>query len=139
MGYGGRTLSVRKSGDPAPKDGKGKGNSEFEVFVGGVPESATEDSLKKAFGECGEIDRLRLPLNEEGKPKGIAFIQFKDKDSCDKAVAMTDTEMDGSYLRVKMSGDGKGKGKGKGKKGGLSADKMAAKSGSMGVPEGKKL
>jgi RNA recognition motif-containing protein len=158
--YGGRTLSVRKSGDPAPakgdkgkgkgKDGKGKGNSEFEVFVGGVPESATEDSLKKAFGECGEIDRLRLPLNEEGKPKGIAFIQFKDKDSCDKAVAMTDTDMDGSSLRVKMSGDGKGKGKdgkgkdgkgkgkGKGKKGGLSADKMAAKDGSMGVPEGKK-
>merc|ERR1711971_1073276 len=156
--YGGRWIKVNKSNEKPSKDsakgkgkdGKSKGNSEFEVFVGGVPESATEESLKKAFGECGEIDRLRLPLNEEGKPKGIAFIQFKDKDSCDKAVAMTDTEMDGSSLRVKMSGDGKGKGKdgkgkdgkgkgkGKGKKGGMSADKMAAKDGSMGVPEGKK-
>merc|ERR1711862_783625 len=125
------------------------GNSEFEVFVGGVPESATEDSLKELFADCGEIERLRVPLNDESKPKGIAFIQFKDKDACDKAVKMTDTEVDGSYLRVKMSGEGKdgkgkgkdkGKGKGKGKKGkdGMSAEKNAAKHGSMGVPEGKK-
>eukprot|EP00929_Paragymnodinium_shiwhaense_P098306 TRINITY_DN597_c1_g4_i1.p1 TRINITY_DN597_c1_g4~~TRINITY_DN597_c1_g4_i1.p1 ORF type:complete len:551 (-),score=275.61 TRINITY_DN597_c1_g4_i1:267-1832(-) len=161
--YGGRWISVRKAGDRGDKgkgkgkdgkDGKGKdgkskgkGNSEFEVFVGGVPDSATEDSLKETFGKCGDIERLRLPLNEEGNPKGICFIQFKDKDACDKAVNMTDTEMDGSYLRVKMSGDGKGKGKdgkgkgkGKGKKSkdGLSSEKTAAKHGSMGVPEGKK-
>merc|ERR1711988_1680709 len=112
------------------------------------PESASEASLKELFGDCGEIERLRLPLNEESKPKGIAFITFKDKDSCDKAVKMTDTEVDGSSLRVKMSGEGKdgkgkgkdGKGKGKGKKGksGMSAEKFAAKDGSMGTPAGKK-
>merc|ERR1712232_528582 len=143
--YGGRTISVRKSGDQAPKGdgkgkdgkgkdgkGKGKGNPEFEVFVGGVPESATEDSLKELFGACGEIDRLRVPLNDESKPKGIAFITFKDKDACDKAVKMTDTEVDGSYLRVKMSGEGKDG------KDGMSAEKMAAKNGAMGQPEGKK-
>merc|ERR1711988_1101643 len=105
------------------------------------PESASEASLKELFGDCGEIERLRLPLNEESKPKGIAFITFKDKDSCDKAVKMTDTEVDGSSLRVKMSGEGKdGKGKGKDGKGksGMSAEKFAAKDGSMGTPAGKK-
>merc|ERR1711988_1775546 len=100
------------------------------------PESASEASLKELFGDCGEIERLRLPLNEESKPKGIAFITFKDKDACDKAVKMTDTEVDGSSLRVRMSGEGKGKdgkGKGKGKKGknGMSAEKTAAKNGAM--------
>merc|ERR1711879_218674 len=128
------TLSVRMSGDPAPpkgdgkgksKDGKAKGNKEFEVFVGGLPFSSTEETLKEKFAECGEIATFRMPLNDEGKPRGIAFIEFKDKDACDKALKLNESDMDGRYLSVKMSGDGKGKGKdgkdgkskGKGKKG----------------------
>merc|ERR1711972_171435 len=131
--YGGRFLSVRKSGDPAPpkgegkgkskgKDSKGKGNKEFEVFVGGLPFSATEEAVKEKFADCGEIANFRMPLNDEGKPRGIAFVEFKDKDACDNALKLNESEMDGRSLSVKMSGDGKGKGKdgkskGKGKKG----------------------
>merc|ERR1712048_634286 len=132
--YGGRTLSVRKSGDPPPAKGEGKakgkgkdgkGNKEFEVFVGGLPFSSTEEALKEKFAECGEIANFRMPLNDEGQPRGIAFIEFKDKDACDKALKLNESDMDGRWLSVKMSGDGKGKGKdgkdgkskGKGKKG----------------------
>merc|ERR1711988_1693122 len=103
----------------------GKGNKEFEVFVGGLPFSATEEALKEKLAECGEIANFRMPLNDEGKPRGIAFIEFKDKDACEKALKLNESEMDGRSLSVKMSGDGKGKGKdgkdgkskGKGKKG----------------------
>merc|ERR1712176_1709860 len=87
--------------------------------------SATEDALKDKFSECGEIVSFRMPLNDEGKPRGIAFIEFKDKDACDKALKLNESDMDCRWLSVKMSGDGKGKGKdgkdgkskGKGKKG----------------------
>merc|ERR1719263_891117 len=59
-----------------------------------------------------------MPLNDEGKPRGIAFIEFKDKDACEKALKLNESEMDGRSLNVKMSGDGGGKdGKGKGKDG----------------------
>merc|ERR1711988_395180 len=96
----------------------GKGNKEFEVFVGGLPYSSTEDALKEKFTECGEIANMRMPLNDEGKPRGIAFVEFKDKDSCEKALKLNESEMDGRWLSVKMSGDGGGKdGKGKGKDG----------------------
>merc|ERR1712187_124686 len=121
-------------GDPPPAKGEskakgkgkdGKGNKEFEVFVGGLPFSATEDAVKEKFAECGEIVNFRMPLNDEGQPRGIAFIEFKDKDACDKALKHNESDMDGRWLSVKMSGDGKGKGKegkdgkskGKGKKG----------------------
>merc|ERR1712048_523942 len=125
--YGGRTLSVRKSGDPPPAKGEGKakgkgkdgkGNKEFEVFVGGLPFSSTEEALKEKFAECGEIANFRMPLNDEGKPRGIAFIEFKDKDSCEKALKLHESEMDGRWLSVKMAGEGGGKdGKSKGKDG----------------------
>jgi RNA recognition motif-containing protein len=148
--YGGRYISVRKSGDNSGKDGKGKGkgkdgkgkgNKEFEVFVGGLPFSATEETFKKDFEECGEIVNLRMPLNDEGKPRGIAFVEYKDKEACDKALKFNETEYGGRTLNVRMSGDGggkdgkgkdKGKGKGKkGKKGKASSESFAKSSGAM--------
>jgi len=127
--YGGRYLSVRMSGDDKGKGkgkdgkGKGKGNKEFEVFIGGLPFATTEEALKKDFAECGEIVNFRMPLNDEGNARGIAFVEFKDKEACEKALKFNETDYGGRSLSVKMSGDGGGKGKdgdkgkGKGKKG----------------------
>merc|ERR1712087_598635 len=78
--YGGRTIFVSKAGDGGKgKDGKGgKGkskdgkakdgerNNELTVFVRGLPFSAEEATITKDFTECGEIESLKLPLNEEG-------------------------------------------------------------------------
>merc|ERR1712196_310026 len=66
------------------------------------------------FEECGEIVSLRLPKNEEGKPRGIAFIEYKDKESCEKAIKFDGEQYAGRSLKVKMAGDppdSKGKGK----------------------------
>jgi len=174
--YGGRYLKVNLAGQKSEKGkgdkgkgkgkdgkgdkGKGKGgkggsNDEVTVFVRGLPFSADEDSLRKDFAECGEIDRLSMPLNEEGKPKGIAFIQYKEKSGCDEALKFDSTDYGGRTVYVRMAGDrgdkgdgkgkgkdgkgkdgkgkGKDKGKGKGKKGkgGLSFEQRAAKDGAM--------
>merc|ERR1711959_567111 len=111
------------------KDGKGKdggkgggrGNDELTVFVGGLSFEVEESVLRKDFEECGEIVSLRLPMNEEGRPRGIAFIEYKDKESCEKALKFDGEEYGGRFLKVKMAGDppdSKGKdGKGKGKDG----------------------
>merc|ERR1712217_99374 len=104
-----------EGGDPAEKGkGKGKkGNKEFEIFVGGLPFSTTEDVLRKDFTECGEIVNLRMPLNDEGNARGIAFIEYKDKESVEKALKFHETDYGGRSLSVRMSGEDKGKGKGK--------------------------
>jgi len=148
--YGGRTLSVRMSGDDKGKgkgkgkDGKGKGNKEFEVFIGGLPFATTEEALKKDFGECGEIVNFRMPLNDEGNARGIAFIEFKDKECCEKALKFHETDYGGRSLSVKMSGDGggkgdKGKGKGKkGKKGKAPSESFAKNTGCMVAGTGEK-
>jgi len=131
--------------------GKGECSNELTVFVRGLPWSVEEELLKKDFAECGEIERLSLPLNEEGKPKGISFIKFKTQEGVDAALKFDSTEYGGRTIYVSNAGeggkgkdgkgkgkdgkgkgkDGKGKAKGKGKKGGMSTEKKAAKDGAM--------
>merc|ERR1712050_160960 len=146
--YGGRTIFVSKAGegkgkgkdgkgkDGKGKDGKGKGkdgkserDNDFTVFVRGLPFSVEEAALNKDFTECGEIERLNLPKNEEGNPKGIAFIKFKNQEGVDAALKFDNTEYGGRTINVSKAGEGgKGKGKGKTKGKGKAPSEAKAKS-----------
>merc|ERR1719217_461216 len=156
--YGGRTLKVNKAGEKGKgkgkdgkdkgkgKDGKGKdkGNNEQTVFVRGLPFSVEEATFRKDFEECGEIVSCRLPKNEEGSPKGIAFIEYKTKEGFEAALKFDNTEYGGRTIGVSKAGegggkgkdkDGKGKGKDKGKKGkgkkGVSSEAKAKATGGI--------
>merc|ERR1712150_456877 len=119
------------------------GGNENEIFVGGLAFECTEDALKEHVSKHGEIVSLRMPLNEEGKAKGIAFICLKTAEELEKALKLDGEEFMGRTLKVNKAGEGKGKGKdgkgkdgkgkakGKGKKGGLSGERKAAKDGAM--------
>ncbi|MCI65914.1 nucleolin-like, partial [Trifolium medium] len=52
---------------------------EFEVFVGGLDKDATEDDLRKVFGEVGVVTEVRLMMNPQTKKnKGFAFLRFEN-------------------------------------------------------------
>merc|ERR1712226_233844 len=71
-----------EGGAPAKGEGKGKNRDEdgLTAFVRGLPWAVDEATLRKDFAECGTITRLSLPLNDEGKPRGIAFISYETKE-----------------------------------------------------------
>merc|ERR1712176_1629365 len=95
-------------------------------FVRGLPFATTEETLKKDFAECGEIVSLRMPLNDEGSCRGIAFIKYSDKEGMDKAIAFNATDYGGRTISVTDAADkpeGKAKGKGKDGKDGVSKGK----------------
>merc|ERR1712048_932456 len=93
-------------------------DNENTVFIRGLPWSVTEEALRKDFAECGEIEKLTFPLNEEGKPKGISFIKYKAQEGVDAALKFDNTDYGGRSINVCKAGEGKGKGKdGKGKDG----------------------
>jgi len=118
--YGGRILRVRMAGsntsivDKSKGKGKGgkggKGNKELEIVVGGLPFSATREAVRKDFEECGEIARFVMPLNDKGSAKGNAYIEYRNKEACEKALAFHDTEYGGRWIRVRMSADRTGAG-----------------------------
>merc|ERR1712070_905593 len=105
--------------DEAPKKAASGGDDDdFTVFVGGIPWSCDEATFKKDFAECGEIAKLNFLLNDEGKPKGIAFVKYASKEGLEAALKFDGTDYGGRTLKVNKAGDkgAKGKGdKGKGK------------------------
>lgn len=142
-----------EGGDPEAKGkskGKGGGNDENTVFVRGLPFGATEETLTKDFGECGELVSLRMPLSEEGTCRGFCFVKYSTKEAMDKAMAFNETDYGGrtifcSDASIKPEGkgkgkdkDGKGKGK-KGKKGKAPSDSFAKSTGALVASTGKKV
>lgn len=122
--YCGRRLTARMAGEK-PDGSKPEGNkptkapvvapeNELCVFVGGLPHNVTDKSLRRYFFEAGDIQNLKLPLNEEGLPKGFAFITFKDKAEVAKALNLDGGMYAGREVVVRLSGSGGGKGAGKG-------------------------
>jgi RNA recognition motif-containing protein len=100
-----------KGKDGKGKDGKGKQNQEQTVFVRGLPFSTEEDALRKDFEECGKLVSCRVPKNEEGACKGIAFIEFETKEGFEAALKFDGTEYGGRTIGVAKAGEGGGKGK----------------------------
>jgi RNA recognition motif-containing protein len=90
------------------------------IFIRNLPWKAEESVLRKDFSECGEIEHIKMPLNEEGKPRGFAFVKFLTQEGCQAALKFDSTEYGGRTIYVINAGEntrGKGKDgtKGKGK------------------------
>jgi len=67
---------------------------EFEVFVGGLDKDATENDLRKVFGEVGEITEVRLMMNPVTKKnKGFAFLRYATVEQARRAVSELKTRL----------------------------------------------
>ncbi|OAL52987.1 hypothetical protein IQ07DRAFT_609536 [Pyrenochaeta sp. DS3sAY3a] len=96
------------------KEQAGK-RSEFGVWIGNLPWSATKDSLRDFLVEYAEmkpaqITRVHLPPptkpvnpNWTTKPlnKGFAYVDFSTELAMYSAIALTETKMDGRALLIK--------------------------------------
>jgi polyadenylate-binding protein 2 len=81
------------AGDTADSD-------ERSVYVGQVDYSATTEELQLHFAECGAINRVTIPPTKFGQGKGYAYIEFEDKESVPKAIALTDSLFKGRQIKV---------------------------------------
>lgn len=139
--YEGRTIKVMRAVRQRDPNSKGKGkhakgkadapresrarNDQTTVFVGGLESDMKKETLQKDFGECGEIDAIRMVMTPEGAFKGIAFIVFKDESGVKEALKYNGDQYGNRTIKVSRAGEkskskdkgdaGKGKGKGKGK------------------------
>jgi len=110
---GGRSMNVEKV---AKREGKGQGkeavslpkavSNELTVFIRGLPFAADETHLRKDFEECGAIEKITLPMNPEGKPKGICFIKFLDPAGLEAALKFDNTDYGGRTINVHKAEDG---------------------------------
>jgi RNA recognition motif-containing protein len=59
-----------------------------KLFVGGLPQEASDEDIKEYFGQYGEIDNVNLKMDPQtGRSRGFAFILFKENTACNAASA----------------------------------------------------
>lgn len=72
------------------------------LYVGNLAFATTEDSLKVAFSECGEVQEVKLIMDREtGRSRGFAFVVMSTGEEAQKATERLHGSMlDGRALRV---------------------------------------
>jgi len=72
------------------------------IYVGNLAHSATEDDLRQAFAQYGEVAGVNIIKDREtGRPRGFAFVEMSTQEEANKAVAeFNGKEFDGRALTV---------------------------------------
>jgi len=93
----------RKAAAPGGFAGSGDpGEPNQSVFVGNLSWSVTEEALRAAFAECGEITNIKF-IMKDGEFKGTAFMDFESIEAATKAVALAGMDVSGRPVRINFS------------------------------------
>lgn len=76
-----------------------------KLFVGNLPWSLTNDSLRELFAPFGEItDAVIITDRMSGRSKGFGFVTFTNEQDAQKAVeGMADKEIEGRKIVVNVA------------------------------------
>ena len=94
----------------------------MNIYVGNMSFDMTEEELRQAFGEYGEVSSARIITDREtGRPRGFGFVEMSDDEAAKKAIEeLNGKEVAGRTLTVnearpkRYGGGGGGGGRGGG-------------------------
>jgi len=98
-----------------------------KLFVGGLSWGTTDDGLREAFEEFGQVEDAKVISDREtGRSRGFGFVTFSNASDGERAIKdMNGKQLDGRTLNVNeaaerapRSGGGGGGGGGRGRDGG---------------------
>jgi RNA recognition motif-containing protein len=93
-----------------------------KLYVGNLPYSATEQSLREAFATSGTVDSVSVITDRDtGQSKGFAFIEMStDQEAQAATQAMNGKMLDGRQIKVNEAKPKESRGGGGGGGGGRS-------------------
>lgn len=73
-----------------------------KLYVGGLPYSTSEDSLKEAFSQAGTVESATIISDKmTGRSKGFGFVEMSSDEEAQKAIDMFNgKEFEGRNLTV---------------------------------------
>ncbi len=75
-----------------------------KLFVGSLPWSINETSLKELFAPYGEItEAVVITDRDTGRSKGFGFVTFANEESAQKALEMSGKEVEGRSIIVNIA------------------------------------
>lgn len=60
-----------------------------KLYIGGLPYSTTEDSLRQSFGQAGAVTSAIVITDKmSGRSKGFGFVEMASDEEAEKAIEM---------------------------------------------------
>ncbi len=77
----------------------------MNLYVGNLPYSVTEDELRSAFAEYGEVSSATIISDKfSGQSKGFGFVEMPDNSAADAAIkGLNETQMGGRSIKVNQA------------------------------------
>jgi cold-inducible RNA-binding protein len=64
-----------------------------KLFVGGLAWATTDDSLRDAFAQFGEVTESKVIMDfQTGRSRGFGFVTFADEAAADQAIEQMDNQ-----------------------------------------------
>jgi RNA recognition motif-containing protein len=77
-----------------------------KIYVGNLPFSATEDSVRTLFAQYGTVESVALINDREtGRPRGFGFVEMSKADSAKAIQSLNGQDMGGRPLKVNEAQD----------------------------------
>ena len=71
------------------------------LYVGNLPFSATDESVRALFSKHGTVEKVSLITDREtGRPRGFGFVEMSSADASRAIQALNGTDFGGRPLRV---------------------------------------
>ena len=103
----GRMMRIRFSYPKNPNGNQREPNPDAEgsntIFIGNVSYNTQKDTLWEFFKYYGEINDLRLAMDQDGNPRGFAHCEFATPESAKASLEANGEFVDGRGLRIDLS------------------------------------
>ena len=77
-----------------------------KIYVGNLPFSADEASVRALFAQHGTVDSVALISDREtGRPRGFGFVEMPKSDAARAIQSLNGHELDGRSLKVNEAQD----------------------------------
>lgn len=77
-----------------------------KLYVGNLPFSATDDSVRALFSKYGTVEKVSLITDREtGRPRGFGFVEMSNADASRAMQALNGADFEGRPLKVNEAQD----------------------------------
>jgi RNA recognition motif-containing protein len=77
----------------------------MNIYVGNLPYSVTEDDLRAAFADFGEVSSANVIMDRmSGQSKGFGFVEMPSDSEAEEAInALNDSAFNGRNIKVNQA------------------------------------
>jgi RNA recognition motif-containing protein len=77
-----------------------------KIYVGNLPFTATEDSVRELFAQHGTVESVALIKDRDtGQPRGFGFVEMARGDAAKAIQALNGQDMGGRALKINEAQD----------------------------------